>query len=162
MVVEVAVVSAVVLMAACGKDAEPDAAVEQQAAAPTPAPATKAAPAPRPAAPSAEALAATELANAPRVRTVQVSAYPNAPAARWWVQELQRQGIPAYVTTASVDGQEYTRLRIGAAVTGAEARAIAEKIHARYDWPTWIVMVEDKTELPANALSLSRTYVGGR
>ena len=157
---------AVAALSACNRDKAPEVPVEQQPANPAPAtkaappPPTKAAPAPaRPAPPSPEALAAAELANAPRVRTVQVAALPDAATARWWVGELQKQGLPAYVTTAIVDSQEVTRLRIGAALSADEARALAAKIQARYKWPAWITMVEDKSALPANALFATRNYI---
>ena len=156
------------LAAGCKKD-EPEAIpVQQPAAAETkaPAPATKSSTqqgtAPRPATPNPAAVAAAELAAAPRVRTVQVGAYPEAAGAKWWVAELQRQGIPAYTVTTTVARQEVTRLRIGAALTGAEARAVAERIHARYKWPTWITMVDDRSPLPANALSATRAYVAAK
>jgi cell division septation protein DedD len=161
-----AIVVATAVLSGCNKDKAADVPVQQQAADTTPltksapAPATKAVPTPpRPAPPSPEALAATELANATMVRTVQVGSFPNAAAAQWWAAELQKNGIPAYTTTARVDSTDVTRLRIGAALTAAEARAIADKIHARYKWPVWITMVEDKSVLPANALFASRNYI---
>jgi cell division septation protein DedD len=164
----IAAIVVTAMLVACGKDKAADVPVQQQAADTTPltkaapAPATKTAPppAPRPAPPSPEALAAAELASATLVRTVQVGAFPSATAATWWASELQKQGIPAYTTTARVDSAEVTRLRIGAALTAAEARAIADKIHERYKWPVWITMVDDKSVLPANALFASRTYAG--
>lgn len=119
---------------------------------------TKAAAAPSRATPTPESSAAAELTSAPTVRTVQVAALPSGTAA-WWANELQRQGIPAYTTSATVNGEAVTRLRIGAAVTADEARAVADKIHARYQWPTWIVTVDDRTQLPANALLATRRYI---
>ena len=161
-----AFVAVTVALAACGKDKGADVPVQQQSADTTPltksapAPATKAAPPrPAPATPSPEALAAAELAKAAMVRTVQVASFPNAAAAQWWVTELQKNGIPAYATTARVDSTTVTRLRVGAALTGAEARAIADRIHARYKWPVWITTVEDKAALPPNALFASRNYI---
>lgn len=150
------------LVGACNRDKTPEVPVQQQSADSTPltktaSPATKA-PAPRPAPTPAE-LAAAELANAKLVRTVQVGSFPNAAEAKWWVTELRRQGIPAYTTEGSFASEPSTRLRIGAALTGAEARALADKIHARYKWPIWITTVTDKSELPANALALTRDYI---
>ncbi len=158
------IVAVAVMLSACNRDKAAEVPVQQQAADTTPltkAPATKAAPppAPRPAPPSPEALAAAELANAKTVRTVQVGSFPNASAARWWAAELQRQGIPAYTTEGSFAGEPSTRLRIGATLTGGEARALADKIHAKYKWPVWITIVGDKAELPANALLATRNYM---
>lgn len=154
---------AVAVLSGCNRDKPAEVPVQQQSSDSTPLtktamPATKA-PAPRPAAPTPEQLAATELANATIVRTVQVGSYPNAAEAKWWVGELQRQGIPAYTTEGSFASEPSTRLRIGAALTGAEARALADKIHARYKWPVWITTVKDKSELPANALIATRNYI---
>ena len=112
---------------------------------------------PNPAAPDP----AAELAAAPNVRTVQVAAYPTASPANWWVSELKRQSIPAYMLPATVGGQVVYRVRIGATVTGAEARSVAQKIHARYHWPTWITMVDDRSVLPQDELRATRAYVGG-
>ena len=156
-----------VLLAACNKDkpaADPKASAPVDTKAPpansnvvpqaAPRPATKkpmTAPAPDPAA---------ELAAARSVRTVQVAAYPTASPANWWVGELQRQNIPAYVLQSTVNGQVVYRVRIGATLTGAEARSVAEKIHARYHWPTWITMVDDKSVLPQDELGATRAYVG--
>jgi len=164
------VVVAVAVLSGCNRDKAADVPVQQQAtdsaplttSAPAAAPATKTAPAPapaRPAPPSPEALAAAELAVATRVHTVQVGSFPNAAAAEWWAKELQRQGIPAYTTTGSFAGEPSTRLRVGATLSAAEARAVANKIHARYKWPIWITTVTDKSELPPNALFATRNYI---
>ena len=161
----VIVVLSLVTLAAC-KDKPEVVPVQQGESAANPslskaaAPATKAPPAPRPAPPSPAALASAELTKATQVRTVQVGSFPNANAARWWASELQRTGIPASTVTATVDGKETTRLRVGAALTGAEARAIADRIHARYKWPVWIVMVEDRSPLSGEMLVASRAYIG--
>jgi cell division septation protein DedD len=105
--------------------------------------------------------AGAELAAATHVRTVQVAAYPTASPANWWASELKRQGIPGYVLQSTVNGQVVYRVRIGATVTGEEARLVAQKIHARYKWPTWITMVDDRSVLPPDGLRATRAYVGG-
>jgi cell division septation protein DedD len=112
------------------------------------------APAPAPANPDAAALA-----SARTVFTVQVAAL-SPEQAKWWVTELGRQGIPAYTTSATVAGAAVTRLRIGAATSSGDARMLADKIHEKYKWPTWITTVDDRTALPANALTASKGYVG--
>lgn len=171
----------VVLISACKKDTPPAdtqapaAATKAPVTAPktaAPAPNTKVAPqgAARPTKPNptkgspaanSASLDAADLATAQNVRTVQVAAYPTASPANWWVGELQRQNIPAYVLQSTVNGQTVYRVRIGATLTGEEARAVAQKIHARYKWPTWITMVEDKSVLPQGELQATRAYVGG-
>jgi cell division septation protein DedD len=110
-------------------------------------------------APSSGGPVSGELASAKNVRTVQVSSYLTSPPANWWVGELKRQGVPAYLTQAQVNGQVWYRIRVGATTSGAEAREIAAKIHAKYKWPTWIVMVEDKSDLSPDALDATRTYL---
>lgn len=155
------------MVAACGDKEPENVPVQQQAADTTPlaaAPATKAAaPAPRPTPPpDPNAAANAELARATQVRTVQVASFPKASMAQWWVTKLQAEGAPAYATTAVVDGQEVTRLRIGAALTGAEARAIAARITDQYKWPTWITMMEDRSAVTGAMLNASRSYAAGR
>jgi septal ring-binding cell division protein DamX len=103
---------------------------------------------------------AAELAAAPNVRTVQVSSYASPTPANWWVGELKRQNIPAYMVQATINGQNWYRIRIGATLTGAEARELAAKIHARYKWPTWIVMVDDKSVFAGDELGATRAYLG--
>jgi len=103
---------------------------------------------------------ASELAAAPNVRTVQVSSYASPTPANWWVQELKRQNIPAYMVQATINGQNWYRIRVGATLTGAEARELAAKIHARYKWPTWIVMVDDKSVFSGDELGATRAYLG--
>jgi cell division septation protein DedD len=171
---------ALTLLAACGRDKEPEAVPVQQPADTAPAPAApsqgagaaagsatgaKAPPAgpaaSRPGA-GAESAAAAELARAPQVYTVQVAALTNPTQARWWVAELQRQGVPAYFTTTMVNGEEVSRLRIGAALTPAEARSVAQRIQSRYSWPVWITTVPDRSVLPANALAATRAYAAGQ
>lgn len=159
-----------VLLGACGKKDAPPAATKAPAPAETlksPPANTKVVPqgaAARPAASKpTKAKApdpAADLAAATNVRTVQVAAYPTASPANWWVGELKRQGIPGYVLQSTVGGQVVYRVRIGATLTGAEARLVAEKIHARYHWPTWITMVDDKSVLPQDELQATRAYVG--
>jgi cell division septation protein DedD len=156
------------VLAACNRDKPEAVPVQQGDSAPANPALTKSAPATKaPAAPARpvitpEAAAAAELAKATNVRTVQVASFPTASMARWWAQKLQGDGIPAYVSVAQLDSVEVFRLRIGAAVSGAEARAIADRIRAQYHWPTWITTVSDRSALPANALLASRTYAGAR
>jgi cell division septation protein DedD len=117
-------------------------------------------PAPNRPAADPNAAANAELASAKELRTVQVGAFPSSATAEWWVGELKRQGIPAFAAKATVNGQEVSRLRIGVATTAAGARAIADKIHARYHWPVWITTVKDKSVVTGEMLAASRRYAG--
>lgn len=156
-----AVALTLVIAASCGGDKGSDGGAVQQPAPPVTTPAAPATKAPaRPAPPDPAAVAAAELASAARVRTIQVAALPDPETARWWVSHLQGQGIPAYAATATVNGQEVTRLRIGVATTGADARALADRIQARYHWPVWITMVEDRSPVTGAMLVASRGYAG--
>lgn len=155
------------MVAACGDKEAENVPVQQQAADTTPlaaAPATKApAPPPRPAPPpDPNAAANAELASAPQVRTVQVASFPTAAMASWWVQKLQSEGIPAYATTARVDTLEVHRLRIGAAITGAEARGLAARITDQFRWPTWITIMDDRSGVTGAMLNASRSFAAGR
>lgn len=157
-------VLAFLVVAACGRD-KPEAFPVQQgeSAAATPA-LTKTAPSSAAARPvvTPESAAGAELARATKVRTVQVASFPSAATARWWAQKLQGEGVPAYVTSATVAGAEVHRLRVGAALSGAEARALADRIRAQYRWPTWITMVDDRSVVTAGMLVGSRSYATGQ
>lgn len=153
------------VVAACNRDKPEAVPVQQGDTAEAPA-LSKSAPAPVTRAPAAparpmvtpEAAASAELAKAAMVRTVQVASFPSASMAKWWAQKLQGEGIPAYVTTARVDTEDVHRLRIGAAVTAAEARALAGRIRAQYHWPTWVTVVDDKAAVTGAMLLTSRSY----
>lgn len=163
------------LTAACKGDKEEAVPVQQaglndSTAATSGAPAAPAAnPAPAPARPApsrtaaeiAASAAATELANTRVLRTIQVGAFPSSATAEWWVNELKRQGIPAYSVHTMVNGAEVTRLRIGVATSTAEARALADKVHARYQWPVWITTVDDRSLVSGEMLTATRAYALG-
>jgi cell division septation protein DedD len=182
-----AIVSTLVVLvavSACNRDKPAD-APQQQAAAPTPplrdttppsatkTPASSAAgtgaPASSPTGTKAPAQpasvgraggASSELASARRVFTVQVAAYLNAATAQSQRARLERAGVPVWTATATVGGQDFTRVRVGATTTLEEARALADKLRTTYHWPVWITTVENRTALPADALSATRTYAG--
>jgi cell division septation protein DedD len=188
------IVQGIILLAvasACGRDEAPQSLQQADslaagAAGPagaattpatTPAPAgggtgTKApapSPAPTPSREDAERAAAaseaSELAAAPRLRTVQVASFISGSRARALQARLERDGVPAWtstmVTPVVEGGETFTRVRVGVATTGAEARELADKIRAKYNWPVWITLVEDRSALPPNALRATRSFVGG-
>lgn len=170
-----AIVSTLVVLvavSACNRDKPAD-APQQQAAAPTPPlrdttpPSATKTPASSPTGTKAPAQpasvgraggASSELASARRVFTVQVAAYLNAATAQSQRARLERAGVPVWTATATVGGQDFTRVRVGATTTLEEARALADKLRATYHWPVWITTVENRTALPADALSATRTY----
>ena len=115
----------------------------------------------RPPAAGANTTASVELASANQVLTVQVASFLNAGTAQALRARLQRAGVPAWTTTATVGGQEFTRVRVGGATTEAAARAVADKIRATYHWPVWVTKVENRAVLPADVLNATRTYAGG-
>jgi DedD protein len=115
----------------------------------------------RPAATPTAASANAELASAPTVYTVQVASYLNAATAQAQKARLERAGVPAWTATATVGGQEFTRVRIGAATSAADARAVANKILATYHYPVWVTRVENRAVLPSDVLTVTRSYAGG-
>jgi len=125
------------------------------------------APAPAPSREDAERAAAAaetaELAAAPRLRTVQVASFISGSRARALQARLERDGVPAWtstmVTPVVEGGETFTRVRIGVATTGAEARELADRIRAKYNWPVWITLVEDRSALPPNALRATRSIL---
>lgn len=164
-------------VAACRRDESAESPPQQTTASPAvPDTARPSAPAPTPTttavagtkAPAQTAVSrqstasSAELASAARVLTVQVGAFLNAAAAQSLRARLERAGAPAWTTTASVGGQDFTRVRIGATTTPADARALAQKIRAEYHWPVWITTVENRSALPSDVLDATRTYAGGR
>jgi cell division protein FtsN len=178
------VLSVIVLAAtaACKRDAPANDTAQQGVAskavdsalrsAPAPAPAGTKAPTPggtkAPARPAAAptvaptpAPASTELASARTVYTVQVASYLNGATAQAQKARLERAGVPAWTATATVGGQEFTRVRIGAATNAADARAVANKIQATYHYPVWVTRVENRAALPGDALSVTRAYASG-
>lgn len=161
------VLLALVALTACNRDKPEAVPVQHGDSAPANPALTKSAPVTKaPAAPARpvitpEAAAAAELAKAANVRTVQVASFPTAAMARWWAQKLQGDGIPAYVSVGQVDTLQVHRLRIGAALSGAEARALAGRIRAQYHWPTWITMADDRSAISGGMLVASRSYAAG-
>lgn len=115
-----------------------------------------------PGASTAVAAANAEVANASRLRTVQVASFINPATAQALVVRLERDGVPAWTATTTVGGEQFTRVRVGAAVTAAEARALANRITAQYSWPVWITLVENRSAVSGSVLAASRSYAEGR
>lgn len=103
---------------------------------------------------------AAELQSAQRLRTVQVGSFLNAATAEALRARLERDGLPVWTAPTRYAGEDFTRVRVGVATNGAEARALAEKIRARYRWPVWITLVENRAQVPANALTATRSFAG--
>jgi cell division protein FtsN len=103
---------------------------------------------------------AAELQSAQRLRTVQVGSFLNAATAEALRARLERDGLPVWTATTRYAGEDFTRVRVGVATNGAEARTLAEKIRAQYKWPVWITLVENRAQVPANALTATRSFTG--
>ncbi|MEX2178454.1 MAG: SPOR domain-containing protein [Gemmatimonadaceae bacterium] len=131
----------------------------------TGAPATTTPPAPRgggqPAVPAMDAAAASELASARHVFTVQVGSFQNDATAQSLRARLERDGVPAWTAPGRLYEEDYTRVRVGAAVSAGEARAVADKVRSKYRWPVWIAVVDDKSTVTVEMLNATRSYAGG-
>ncbi|HUG38847.1 MAG TPA: SPOR domain-containing protein [Longimicrobiales bacterium] len=94
-----------------------------------------------------------------RLFTVQVGAFVEEPTANRWAQQLARRGLPVWVTPATVKGQRYTRVRIGALPSLAEAEGLARVLRQDYGWPVWVDRVGDPARLPDDAVSATRWFL---
>jgi len=95
--------------------------------------------------------------------TAQIGAFLEPGTARSLMARLERQGVPVWTTNAVVAGREYHRVRIGAAETMEEARALRERIRRSYSWPVWIAPLgrAELEEVPPEAVGATRVWVGG-
>ena len=62
---------------------------------------------------------------------VQVGAFGSAGAARKLVEDLERDGLPAYVAPLQRDGKTLHRVRIGPVPSKAEAQQLATRVKSR-------------------------------
>lgn len=93
--------------------------------------------------------------------TAQVGAFIQPATAQALVERLQAQGVPVWTSQATVEGQEYRRVRVGATSTAAEARRLRAKLKARYGWPVWIAPLgrAERNEVPPEAVGATLQYV---
>jgi len=69
---------------------------------------------------------------------VQVAGCEDAAYAQSLVQRYRERGYEPYVTTATIDGQKYYRVRLGIFETFSEAKAVKAAVEDRYSVAAWI------------------------
>lgn len=69
--------------------------------------------------------------DAPRDWTVQVNAFPEERSAQRLADRLKQKGYDAYVTTATINGRDWYRVRVGHYPTRAQAKQFLEQIQAK-------------------------------
>ena len=73
---------------------------------------------------------------------VQVAACESMEYAQYLVEKYTARGYSAYLTTATIDGQTYYRVRVGGLATLQEAKVLKAELVDKYSVEAWI----DKTE----------------
>jgi cell division septation protein DedD len=73
---------------------------------------------------------------------VQVAACESLEYAQYLVEKYTARGYSPYLTTATVDGQTYYRVRVGGIATLQEAKELKAELVDKYSVEAWI----DKTE----------------
>ena len=73
---------------------------------------------------------------------VQVAACESLEYAQYLVEKYTARGYSPYLTTATIDGQTYYRVRVGGLETLQEARELKAELVDKYSVEAWI----DKTE----------------
>lgn len=73
---------------------------------------------------------------------VQVAACESLEYAQYLVEKYTARGYSAYLTTATIDGQTYYRVRVGGLATLQEAKELKAELVDKYSVEAWI----DKTE----------------
>jgi cell division septation protein DedD len=96
-----------------------------------------------------------------RLYTVQVAAFRDEASARALEQRLRQQGVPVWTARARVGDIEFTRVRVGATGSLAEARRLGQHLRQQYSWPIWVDRVRPDDRPPADAQQATRTYIGG-
>ncbi|MFH2050252.1 MAG: SPOR domain-containing protein [bacterium] len=70
--------------------------------------------------------------------TVQVAGCENSDYAQYLVRTYQNRGYEPYVTTETVDGQLYNRVRIGVFDSFSEAKALKSELNDKYSIEAWV------------------------
>jgi cell division septation protein DedD len=70
--------------------------------------------------------------------TVQVAGCENSDYAQYLVRTYQNRGYEPYVTTETVDGQLYNRVRIGVFDSFGDAKALRTELSDKYSINAWI------------------------
>ena len=93
--------------------------------------------------------------------TVQMGAFLNPDSAVVQRDRLANLGLPAWTVDQEVEGRQFRRVRIGAALTGSEARSLGEILTERYGWSIWVALVTSTESVPDGALEATRDLIGG-
>ncbi|MFW6078254.1 MAG: SPOR domain-containing protein [Gemmatimonadota bacterium] len=97
-----------------------------------------------------------------RLFTVQIAAYLDSADAERLAGLLRARGLPLWTTRTTVDGTEWTRVRVGALPGLREARELGSWITREYDSPVWVAPVDQATEpVPTDAVERTRELLGG-
>ena len=143
-------------VAACGGDDEPIQEQQPQVQVqPPPPPVAQATPAPEP-----EPEPEPEPISGP-LYTVQMGAFLNPDSAVVQRDRLANLGLPAWTADQEVEGRQFSRVRIGAASTGSEARRLGEILTERYGWSIWVALVTSTGSVPDGAVEATRDLIGG-
>lgn len=109
-------------------------ALEREIARPTtPAPAPMTAPAAPP---------TTTTVAAERLFTVQIAAYEDATAASVLADRARALGVPVWISTVTLGGRTFHRVRVGATPSRVAALELAQRIQAQLMIQTWVTHVE--------------------
>jgi hypothetical protein len=136
--------------------AAPRVVVRSPGPAPGPAPAT--APAPVELAPAG--LAPPGSASA--LYTVRVGTFADPASARAWVSRLEGEGVPVWLTEATVGGRPMIRVTVGAVDSHADATLLAEKLRLDFGYDTRIDAIPADRPLPARAILETLRFLDGR
>lgn len=74
--------------------------------------------------------------------TVQVAGCEDRTYAEYLVEKYAERGYEPYITSATVEGQTYYRVRIGSFETLGEAKALKEQIADRYSVAAWVDYIQ--------------------
>jgi DedD protein len=94
-----------------------------------------------------------------RLYTVQVAAFTEHATAQALEERLRRQGVPVWSSRARVGGREFTRVRVGATTSFADAQRLGRRIRDRYRWPVWVARVDAADQPPDDALAATRSFL---
>lgn len=97
-----------------------------------------------------------------RLYTVQVGAFVDAKSVTdaGLVERIRRLSVPVWVSRAEVKGRTFTRVRVGALPSVAEAEEFGRFLTRQFKWPVWIAPVEATDAVPADAVPATRAFLG--
>lgn len=98
------------------------------------------------------------LTSAARLWTVQVGSFADPANASGMRDRLAALGIPVWTATTTVNGQQFTRVRVGVTTNTDDVRALADRLRTEYRWQVWLAMVEDKSAVPGDMLTQTQNY----